>query len=350
MSLFSRKFALVILSIFMGTSTAVLAQDNDFKISGVVYFDYMHGISSDGPRTNGADNGFDFRRAYFTVDKNIDETFSMRFRTDVDRKAGGSYNNNGDKLTATDIKLRPFVKHLYLKWNELLPSSALYVGISGTPTFGISESYWGYRGLAKTIWDQFKDVTGVSASSSSAAVGLALKGSLMEKKITYHSMISNGPGYSGAESNQYKKFYQSVAVNFDGLILEGYVDYEAQDPKNNNITYKGFAGYQAEGMAFGAEYYIMDQGVKDLMLNAFSIFGRYDIMENGTAIVRYDMYDPNADANDNETGLVIVAFDYRPGKGVSVIPNINYYTNTIGGMGSDKADIIGNLTFVWQFK
>ena len=123
------------------------------------------------------------------------------------------------------------------------------------------------------------------------------------------------------------------------------MDQEAQDPDNSNLTLKGFAGYEKDGMAVGAEYYQMNLGAKDLDITAISVFGRYAINENGTAILRYDMYDPDVDTDDDETGLIIAAYDYRPIKEISLIPNVNYFMNS----GDTDADIIGYLTFVWSF-
>lgn len=331
---FSVLFSILMLSFVFGQD------DKDFKFSGNIFYDYMHGISSDGPRTRGSENGFMFRRAYITITKKIDDNFTMRYRLDADRKA--------------DDKLRPFLKNLYLQWENLVPASALYIGMSSTPTKEVSEAVWGYRGLSKTAWDGFNDATGIDNTASSAAVGLALKGSLAEN-VTYHSMIANGNGYSKPESNKYKRIYTSVSANLSDFIVEGYFDFEGRTPDDDNLTLKGFAGYAIDGMAFGAEYYIMTMGGgaaggDDLNLTALSLFGRYDVMENITAILRYDMYDPDTDTNDNETGLIIAALDYRPAKGISVIPNINYYMNSLLGSGSDEADIIGYLTFLWSFK
>jgi hypothetical protein len=222
--------------------------------------------------------------------------------------------------------------------------------MSGTPTWSVAEDIWGYRGLAKTVWDNFKDVTAMDNAASSAAVGLALKGGIGEN-ISYHSMLSNGPGYGKPEDNAYKKLYTSVAAKIADFIIEGYVDHEAQNADNDNLTLKGFAGFSIDGMAFGAEYYWMNSGGaaadgSDLKMSAISVFGRYKIMENSTLVLRYDMYEPDAHTDDNETGLLIAAYDYKPGKGVSVIPNINYYINS----GGAEADIIGYLTFLWAFK
>ena len=244
-----------------------------------------------------------------------------------------------------------------MQWKNFVSNSSLYVGISGTPTWGVSEKVWGYRGLAKTVWDNFKGVTGVSASATSADIGIGLKGKMMDKKLAYHAMIANGSHYSHPERDKYKKFYFSAAaMPTENFTIEGYVDQETKDADNSNLTYKGFVGYTMDKLAIGAEYYNMTQGGKrdtlgnDLKLNAVSIFGRYDVLENGTFILRYDMYDPDTDTDDTETSLVIAAFDYRPAKKISVIPNIMYYMNSKGVDADEDADIVANLTFVWAFK
>ncbi len=312
-----------------------------FKLGGNIFFDYSHGITNGGPRVNGQANGFEFRRAYLTVDKDVNETFAIRFRTDAER----SPHNK---------KMRPFVKHLYLQWKNPLPESKLYIGMIGTPTWEIAEGLWGYRGLAPTSWDQFKIATGASNSANSADVGMALKGTLAKKKLSYNVMLGNGSHYSSPETDMYKKLYASVAATPGKLTIEGYVDYEAKGPDANNMTFKGFVGYKADKFVVGGEFYNMTlQGrgtVKDdLNMTTLSVFGRYDVNPKGTAILRLDMYEPDADVDDNETSLLIVGYDYKPHKNIHFVPNLWYYMNAEGVDAEKDPDAVGNLTFIWDF-
>ncbi|RMH70684.1 MAG: hypothetical protein D6675_08685 [Gemmatimonadetes bacterium] len=332
----STRFFMLVLSIavlFVASTVSYAGSLDGLEIKGKAYFDYYHDISNTGPRADGQENAFKFRRTYLTINKKIDDTFSVRFRTDADRKA--------------DDKLRPFVKHAFLQWKNLIPNSKLYIGISGTPTWANSEKVWGYRGLAKTVWDNFKDVTGASVSATSADAGLALKGTFAEKMIGYHVMVANGSHYSHPEGNMYKKFQLSLSAHPSNFIIEGYFDIENRDSEFKNITMKGFAGYTQDKLAVGGEYYIFTKegDPDDLTMNALSVFGRYDVTETGTAILRFDMYEPDADTDDNETNLIIAAFDYHPHKKVHVIPNIWYYMNA----GDLDADLVGKLTFEWKF-
>jgi hypothetical protein len=231
-----------------------------------------------------------------------------------------------------------------------VPNSKLYVGISGTPTWGISEKIWGYRGFRKTVLDNYKNATGVSASASSADAGIALKGTVANKLFGYHAMIGNGSHYSKAENDKYKKFYLSVTVNPSNFIIEGYVDHEKKDTDNVNITYKGLVGYMNKKFAVGTEYFIYDAQNKDVKMSAFSVFGRVNVTAKTTALARFDMYDPDTDNDDTETNLFVAGFDYKPVKGIHVIPNIYYFMNSKGYDAEEDPDIMGKVTFIWQFK
>ncbi|MCK7476892.1 MAG: hypothetical protein M0C28_04630 [Candidatus Moduliflexus flocculans] len=62
--------------------------------------------------------------------------------------------------TSTDGKLRPFMKHLYLEYaNFLVPKMVLNVGMIETLTFKPAEERWGYRSVAKTLLDGYRDIT-----------------------------------------------------------------------------------------------------------------------------------------------------------------------------------------------
>lgn len=77
------------------------------------------------------------RRLYLTYNQNVSERFDVRFSPGSERR-----------WSWQDRKMVPFVKHGYLKWKGALGGS-LYLGLSGTPTWGISESYWGLDNIRK---------------------------------------------------------------------------------------------------------------------------------------------------------------------------------------------------------
>ncbi len=314
---------------------------SNYQISGRAYFNYSYNLTTDGPRTEGNFNSFAFTRFYMTIDRQMTDDFAVRFRTDVDRKA--------------DDKLRPFVKAAYLRWENLWPHTTAYIGIVGTPTWSISEHWWGYRGLAKTVWDNFKRVTGVSNSSSSADVGFGFKGVFLNGRLSYRAVIANGTHYSAPENDQYKKVYLSAAYDLGSLLVEGYVDYEPKGAGAKNFTYKTFVGYKLAGLIMGLDYYSFTQGssvvgINGTHMNAVSGFIRYGLTSATTVVLRYDRYDPDTDTGDTETSLVIGALDYRPIPAVHVMPNVYVYLNGNNQNNASRNDVIGNLTFQWDFK
>ncbi|HEX7357889.1 MAG TPA: hypothetical protein VF270_09295, partial [Ignavibacteriaceae bacterium] len=113
------------------------------KFSGQVFADYFYNISRDANFSNFDNtalegskdfNGFVLRRAALNYDQNISEKFSARFRLEADSKSNTS-----------NSKIGVFVKDASLKWKNIFSGSDLILGIQPTPSFEVSEKYWGYR-------------------------------------------------------------------------------------------------------------------------------------------------------------------------------------------------------------
>ncbi len=165
---------LFIVGLFMVISTPGFAQENDWgKISGQFFVDYFYNISRDGNFSNFSNtavdgakdlNGFLLRRASLNYDKNISDKFSARFRLEADSKS----NTSNDKIGV-------FVKDASLKWKNIFEGTDLILGIQPTPSFNVSEKYWGYRSLEKTI----QDLRGFVPSRD---FGIALRGKISESK------------------------------------------------------------------------------------------------------------------------------------------------------------------------
>ncbi len=142
----------VMLMIFVFATTINFAQEESKgKIHGYMFGDYFYNLSRDANASSISNavekgekdfNAFQFRRIYFGYDYTINEKFSTRFRVEADQKE----NTSGGKIGL-------FVKDAYLKWKNIIDGSDLIVGFSPTPSFGVSEDYWGYRSLEKTIMD-----------------------------------------------------------------------------------------------------------------------------------------------------------------------------------------------------
>jgi hypothetical protein len=321
-----------------------------------IYFDYTYYLSNGGPVTSAEkDNFFAFRRAYFTYENKINDCLKFRFRYDADNTANITSIDFSKTSTKKDDKLRPFIKHLYFEYSGLLPSSALKVGMTETIQFKIAEDRWGYRSVAKTLMDGYKDVTGVDVDAPSADLGVSLTGSLA-KYVRYGFMVSNGAGYSHAESDKYKKFAANLQlIPAAGFSLVGYIDYEKQDADNSATTYK-IDGYleMIKNLTIGTEYfvyrndkYVTADNVR-YDVSGLSIFGRYVFTPDVFSLfARFDRYEPNNKTNNDEMNLVIAGFDWAPfHKSMRLQPNIWYVTYANS---EKKDDVILNLTFFLSF-
>jgi len=167
------------------------------SVWGYVFGDYFYkaggdtvdigkGIYSDYPKDF---NAFEFRRVIIGYDYKISEHFKTRF----------SLEHGGSEFTSNS-KRTMFIKTARLVWKDIFKNSDLAIGLIKPPTFGfISEKFWGYRSIEKTLLD--------FQGSSSRDLGISLRGSFDEgKDYGYNIMIGNGKG-SRLENNKYKKFY-----------------------------------------------------------------------------------------------------------------------------------------------
>jgi len=298
------------------------------KVSGLMCGDFYYNFSD--PDTSVHNNGFQLRRVYFNYDRDLSETFSVRFRLEMNSSPGG--------------QLEPYIKNAYLAWKNLVPNSTLYFGAQGTPTWGVAEKVWGYRSVEKTIMD-------LRGAGSSADLGIGIKGKLNESgTFGYHVLVANGEGKKG-ESNEFKKVFVSIPVVLAGNIdVVPYVDYEGGAHDMTKQTLALFVGITGETMKAGVEVFQKTDkkafAGDDLVKNGFSVFGSASVAEKLTGFARFDMYDPNTDLDKDGNNLIIAGLDYEVEKDVNVIPNIRIESYEL----SDIDNLItAMLTFYYRF-
>lgn len=333
------------------------------QIKGKVFGDYFYNLRNHS-QANEDLNSFAIRRIYFTFESQLTDNIKMRFRLD---------SKHGD--FGEEEKLHPFVKNAYLEWSNVIPQHKFYVGISATNAFENSQNYWGYRSLEKTIMDLHK-------ISPTADMGLSIKGDF-NKYIHHWITVFNGTGYSSSELDKYKKLGYSLWITpMKGLILEGYVDYEKQDPETGTFkpaadyfhstgyrTIKGFIGYQNPGFTIGGEIFsrtnfksgTADTSVTrktDVIKTGFSIFGHYTLIKSKLhAFLRYDFYDPNSDNKvftskytngyKDEESLIIAGLDLTIENTFHIMPNL--YIRGYSNNNCDN-DITARITFSYKYK
>lgn len=351
-----RRKRLLKATAFLGLFMAGASLYGQQTFGTTIYFDCTYYLSSKGPKTAAPvntpgfmDNYFAFRRAYLTYENKISDNLKFRFRTDADTVKAL------DKSGKPDDKTRPFIKHLYLEWSNLIPKSSIKVGMADTITFKLAEDRWGYRSVAKTLLDGFKDVTGKDIDATSADLGVSLSGTI-SKELRCAVQVTNGAGYAHPEGDGYKKLMaQAQVVPFAGLSLVGYADFEKQSPGRNAATYKGDAYLEmVKGLVLGAEYFIYVNGLNRTAdglaykVSGLSVFGRYALVPDKlNAFARYDSYEPNSRASNDRTSLAIAGLDWAPvHSSFKLQPNVWYYTYEDP---AKKDDLVFNLTFFLSF-
>jgi len=351
--------------------------------SATVYFDYRAFLTNDGPLTlkPAADtsayksNAFLFRRAYFTYENKINDNLKFRFRIDADNTS----NVTGVGLTgtpvtgvttSTDGKLRPFMKHLYLEYADfLVPKMVLNVGMIETLTFKPAEDRWGYRSVAKTLLDGYRDVTKKDILTTSADIGVTLKYSFA-KYFRVAAGLYNGSHYSKEETDQFKEIeIQAQITPMPGFSIVGYMDYERKLPlaslpeeaKPAQSIYKVDAFFESiKDVVLGFEWFTFQNdlyqtdGVK-YDVGGWSAFGRYTIAPDKLALfARYDDYTPNTLDRGLDMSLVIAGLDWAPyNKSWKIQPNVWFYDYTDGtrynASAAKNTDLMFNLTFFLSF-
>ena len=365
--------------------------------SATVYLDYRYFLSNAGPITLKPsdptaaylNNQFVFRRAYFTYENKVNDNLKFRFRLDADN----TVNVTGVALTGSpvsgvtlskDDKLRPYMKHLYFEWsNFVIPNQTLTVGMEETLTFKLAEDRWGYRSVAKTLVDGYKDVTGVDIRASSADIGVSLKGSIV-KQLRYGIQVVNGGGYTHLETDRYKKFegYLHI-VPVPGFSVFGYAEYEPQQFKANPLAISSpkAAMYKLDSyfemvkhLVLGGEWFVYKNDLNQYTApgaaaaakydaSGWSVFGRYALVPDKlNAFARYDRYTPNDHfvsatsglAKAKDIGLAILGLDWAPlHSSLKFQPNIWFYRYKEGAQykasATSNTDIQFNMTFSLSF-
>ncbi|MBN2201164.1 hypothetical protein JW777_04355 [bacterium] len=376
--------ALIAACIALGSAAAGLAQSTSV-INGTVFADYYYNYKS-ATASEQDRNAFQLRRVYFTYENNINADLKVRVRFESESNAYGSTS-----------KINPFVKHAYLEWSNLIPKHKLYLGIAETNAFKNAEDLWGYRAVEKTIMD-------LNKISSSADLGLALKGDL-HPNVHHWLTVMNGTGYGAAEGDRYKKVgYALWLTPVKGLIVEGYADYENQDPtdpqtatvmsagkdyagSDSYMTLKGMIGLSRPSFSVGLEAFQrtnVESGIENVSTQYDSTAKKYKITQKTAADVakfgyslfgswitpiprlkvfaRYDLFDPNTgdalftkfddakgkltSGTDDEFTQMFFGLDYVSKGAMHIMPNVIIKNYAAEGKDSD---ITARLTMWFNF-
>ena len=203
------------------------------KIKGVAFGDYYFVVAG----TDKNENGFKFRRIYLTYDLKWNDRWSGRVRYEANDAGFGG-----------EDKMRPFVKHGYLRYRS--NGRTVYMGLFGTPTWNVSERIWGYRSIEKTIMDKRK-------IGSSADIGVGFKGKLDGAgRVKAQLMFGNGSGQR-PEADNGKKVYSLLHLKPTDIVeATVYFDWEGKPGGKDRVTFAGMLGTSVENFRFGLEGFV----------------------------------------------------------------------------------------------
>jgi hypothetical protein len=342
-----KRIALLCLVFTIAMAAPAMAQINTEEKGTlrVLAFGDYYWIAANHDAEIEGNNGFWFRRIYFTYDHQLSTSFSGRLRLEM--------NSEGDFETSSE--LAPTLKDAWLQWSN--ENHAIKAGISSTPTWGLVEDVWGYRSVEKSPLDLYD-------FGSSRDFGLSFKGNLdAGDRLNYHFMFANGNSNS-TELNKGKKFSLALSYNLTNhLVLQGYGDWN-DNPGNSDVyTAQGFLGYESDTFNAGALYaYQLRNNATvsgDLNLDLVSLFANTRLSEKVKIFARADhLFDrnPTGPGNDYipfsdqvESTFMTAGVDVALDKKVHLMPNVEaiVYGENETGVRPDS-DLIPRLTFFFK--
>ena len=290
------KHLVIILSIF------AMAIGADTKIGGTTYFDYTSGKDDADESTS----AFNFKRQYISFSGQASDDIKYKFVVDV-----GATN----KLSGEDTRLTAFLKKAQIDYKTSFANISM--GVIGTNTYGVQEKNWGYRFIEKSSMDLY-------GFSSTADIGIGFSKSFTDDLNMSLQMV-NGEGYKSPQSDKYHKislnatYGEAKLHKNDGYNVGLVYSTEGSDDDPTNVT-SLFGGYAANGLRLGVENATKTKG--DLTESITSISANYGIKDNMDVFVRYDMYDPNADMDEDGRSYMITGVVFNCGNGLSMAPNM----------------------------
>ncbi len=303
------------------------AEGAEGKITGVAFGDYY--FVTTGANKN--ENGFKFRRIYLTYDLKWNDRWSGRVR----------YEANDSGFGAED-KMRPFVKHGYLRYRS--NGRTVYMGLFGTPTWNVSERIWGYRSIGKTIMDLHK-------IGSSADLGVGFNGMLDgEGRVNAQLMFGNGNGQR-PEADNGKKVYSLLHVKPAGAIeATVYLDWEGKPEGRNRVTFAGMLGTSGENFRGGIEAFVRKnkkgEADGDAQVLGMSASGTATVRPRVKAFARLDYYDPGQSTVRDEEYMIIGGIDVTPAGNIHIMPNV---MATIYASSNADTEVVPRMTVHFKF-
>lgn len=313
---------------------------NGIEMSGNWYFSYRHIFEEVPPAETVHTNDFVLKRSYFTLKKDLNDVFSVRYTQDltVDREGGDAGN----------VETR--LKYLYVKAkididSDILTNTWAEVGMVHTPWLDYEQDINTYRVQNQMPSERnrlfnsadFGFVVGGNIGAKMDSEFLDnVSDAMSGKYLSYMFGFYNGGGYSGLEMNNNKVFSARISVrplpdvipevHFSGMTSIGKGNIPEAPEYQQFLVFAAYTGKQLtlnsqyhNGTGdFGGRYTDPADINESLTNHGYSFFGEYKIPKTNFAVWgRYDHF--YIDTIERETNRYIGGIAYRINKNLRLV-------------------------------
>jgi hypothetical protein len=286
----------------LALATPALAETNGGKttLGGLVFSHWGMDLSDEADDFN----AFDIDRAYATLRHAIDDDLSVRITTDVGRVEGSD-----------DTKLRLFLKYAYLEWKGFAPGMKLRFGAASTPFVDDSSKFTGIRYISKALADR-------SGLMSTSDLGLHVHGDHAGGALRWQLSVMNGEGSGAPEVSKGKAIQAKMA--YDALSGPGgmslpitvFMRQEVGEEKDEGaMLYGGAIGFSMRHAKLWGEYIAKTLGDVESQAITVTVIPSLPGVVDG--VVRYDLFDPNTDVEQDGMATLIAGIQRSFAKKVS---------------------------------
>jgi phosphate-selective porin len=284
-----------------------LTGSRKFQIGGYGQIRYQYLQIDSKPNASGVSksDGFDVRRAYLDIKGNLSPYWAYRFQADF---AGSP------KLidAYADLKLKDYINFTF--GQQLIPFSIDNL-TSNTKSDFIDRSQ-----VTEALVARGGDVIG---NQNGRDIGITAGGSFIKKEtgflIDYRLGVYNGQGINVADNNENKDvvgrliFYPIAGLDLGASYLNGTGNYKvgtATVPTNETRDRFGVElNYEYKRFSLRGEYIEGKDG--SVKKNGYYGQAGYYILPQALQVVgKYDVYDKNADANDDISTNYVLGLNY----------------------------------------
>lgn len=285
------------------------ARAGETTVGGKLYTDFTR--LSSNPDSSSDGYGVDVKRFYFGANHKFDDTWSANITTDFIRDP-------------TIGKTQVYIKKAYFQV-RLADMATLRMGSADLPWVPYVEGVYGLRYVENTLIDRTH--FGTSADWGFHLLG---KNSLLDYQIS----IVNGRGYGD--------YTRSKSVDFSGriglhpimgvtLAFGARTGKLGQDTQTNSTANTAsrldfLAAYKTGPVDVGLEYFSARNYTQAAVLNGpedkadgVSVFGSYQVTDNGKVFARYDSVKPSKDVDPaRKDEYFNVGYQFVPRKNVDL--------------------------------